>query len=91
MTKERRPKKKTRTAKGQLRDGHHLRDLRVKGGQELKTNEPERQGRSPKQEARQKGLGLLRKKTYEGGGPNIATSNSHRIRRLKEEMQTKED
>ena len=91
MTKEKRPKKKTRTAKGQLRDGHHLGDVRDKGGREQKTNKPERQGRSQKQEAQEKGLGLLRKKTYEGGGQNIATSNSHRIRRLKEEMQTKED
>ena len=68
--------------------GHHLGDGRDKGGRDQKTNKPERQGRSQKQEAREKGLGLLRKKTYEGGGHNIATSNRHRIRRLKEEIQS---
>ena len=71
MTKDKRPKKKTRTANGQLLDGHHLGDLRDKGGQEQKTNKPERQGRSPKQEAQEKGLGPLIKKTYEGGAKTL--------------------
>ena len=69
MTKEKRPKKKTRTAKGQLRDGHHLGDVRDKGGREQKTNKPERQGRSQKTGSPREGARTTKKKDLRRGGP----------------------